>query len=155
MTYYCEHGICPMETQLPTLSDTVHVNKDLHLQQVASVCNIDIEQLRSLNPQYKKDLIPGNSKVYALRLPNNMATTFIEREDSIYAFDAKKYITKRRTVAVNDGTQNTKGAKYHKIKQGDTLGSIAARYGVSVRQIRNLNGIKGNNIRAGKTIRVR
>ena len=155
MTYYCEHGICPMETQLPTLSDTVHVNKDLHLQQVASVCNIDIEQLRSLNPQYKKDLIPGNSKVYALRLPNNMATTFIEREDSIYAFDAKKYITKRRTVAVNDGSKNTKGAKYHKIKQGDTLGGIAARYGVSVRQIRNLNGIKGNNIRAGKTIRVR
>jgi membrane-bound lytic murein transglycosylase D len=155
MTYYCEHGICPMETQLPTISDTIHVNKDLHLQQVASVCNIDIEQLRSLNPQYKKDLIPGNSKVYALRLPNNMATTFIEREDSIYAFDAKKYITKRRTVAVNDGTKNTKGAKYHKIKQGDTLGGIAARYGVSVRQIRNLNGIKGNNIRAGKTIRVR
>jgi membrane-bound lytic murein transglycosylase D len=144
-----------METQLPTISDTIHVNKDLHLQQVASVCNIDIEQLRSLNPQYKKDLIPGNSKVYALRLPNNMATTFIEREDSIYAFDAKKYLTKRRTVAVNDGSKNTKGAKYHKIKQGDTLGGIAARYGVSVRQIRNLNGIKGNNIRAGKTIRVR
>ena len=155
ITYYCEHGICPMETHLPTIYETIHVIKDLHLQQVGSVCNIDIEQLRSLNPQYKKDLIPGNSKVYALRLPNNMATTFIEREDSIYAFDAKKYITKRRTVAVNDGTKNTKGAKYHKIKQGDTLGGIAARYGVSVRQIRNLNGIKGNNIRAGKPIRVR
>ena len=155
MTYYCEHGICPMETQLPAISDTIHVNKDLHLQQVASVCNIDIEQLRSLNPQYKKDLIPGNSKVYALCLPNNMATTFIEREDSIYAFDAKKYHPKRRTVAVEDGSKNTKGAKYHKIRQGDTLGGIAARYGVSVRQIRNLNGIKGNNIRAGRTIRVR
>ena len=72
MTYYCEHGICPMESQLPAISDTIHINKDLHLQQVASVCNIDIEQLRSLNPQYKKDLIPGNSRVYALRLPNNM-----------------------------------------------------------------------------------
>ena len=155
MTYYCEHGICPMETQLPAFSDTIHVNKDLHLQQVASVCNIDIEQLRSLNPQYKKDLIPGNSKVYALCLPNNMATTFIEREDSIYAYDAKKYHTKRRTVTIDDGTKNTKGAKYHKIQQGETLGSIAARYGVSVKQLRNLNGIKGNNIRAGKNIRIR
>jgi membrane-bound lytic murein transglycosylase D len=155
MTYYCEHGICPMDSQLPTVSDTVHISKDLHLQQVASVCNIDIDQLRSLNPQYKKDLIPGNSKVYALRLPNNMATTFIEREDSIYAYDAQKYITKRRTVKVDDGTSNTKGAKYHKIRNGDTLGGIAARYGVSVKQLRNLNGIRGNNIRAGKTIRVR
>ena len=77
MTYYCEHGICPMESQLPAISDTIHINRDLHFQQVASVCGIDIEQLRSLNPQYKKDIVPGNSKVYALRLPNNMATTFI------------------------------------------------------------------------------
>ena len=155
MTYYCEHGICPMESNLPAFCDTVHINKDLHLQQVANVCNIDIEQLRSLNPQYKKDLIPGNSKVYALCLPNNMATTFIEREDSIYAFDAKKYLNKRRIVTVNDDSKSTKGAKYHKIKNGDTLGGIAARYGVSVKQLRNLNGIRGNNIRAGKTIRIR
>ena len=158
MTYYCEHGICPMESQLPAISDTIHINKDLHLQQVASVCNIDIEQLRSLNPQYKKDLIPGNSRVYALRLPNNMATTFIEREDSIYAFDAKKYLNKRRTVAVSDGSKakgSTKGAQYHKIKSGDTLGGIALRYGTTVKQLRALNGIRGNNIRAGKSIRVR
>ena len=156
MTYYCEHGICPMDSQLPAISDTIHINKDLHLQQVANVCNIDIEQLRSLNPQFKKDLIPGNSKVYALRLPNNTVNTFIEREDSIYKFEAQKYLNKRHTVAVSDGTaKNGKGAQYHKIRNGDTLGGIAARYGVSVKQLRNLNGIKGNNIRAGKTIRVR
>ncbi|MBE6274820.1 MAG: LysM peptidoglycan-binding domain-containing protein [Bacteroides sp.] len=157
MTYYCEHGICPMESQLPATTDTVHINKDLHLQQVASVCNIDIEQLRSLNPQYKKDIIPGNSKVYALRLPNNTANLFIEREDSIYAFDQKKYLNKRRTVAVSDAgsSSNVKGAKYHKIRRGDTLGGIARRYGVTVSQLRRLNGIRGNNITAGKTLRIR
>lgn len=157
MTYYCEHGICPMESQLPAVTDTIHINKDLHLQQVASVCNIDIEQLRSLNPQFKKDIIPGNSKVYALHLPSNTAGLFIEREDSIYAYDAKKYLNKRRTVAVSEAgsSKNVKGAKYHKIRRGDTLGGIARRYGVSVKQIRNLNGIRGNNITAGKTLRIR
>ena len=157
MTYYCEHGICPMESQLPALTDTIHINRDLHLQQVASVCNIDIEQLRSLNPQYKKDIIPGNSKVYALQLPSNTAGLFIEREDSIYAFDAKKYLSKRKTVAVTESgnSTNTKGATYHKIRRGDTLGGIARKYGVKVSQIRNLNGIRGNNITAGKTIRIR
>ena len=158
MTYYCEHGICPMESHLPLVSDTVHIHKDLHLQQVAQVCNINIEQLRSLNPQYKKDIVPGNSKVYALRLPNNMATTFIEKQDSIYAYEANKYLNKRKTVKVNEGTgssKNAKGAQYHKIRTGDTLGGIALKYGVSVKQLRNLNGIKGNNIRAGKTLRVR
>lgn len=156
MTYYCEHGICPMESELPAVSDTIHINRDLHFQQVASVCNIDIEQLRSLNPQYKKDIVPGNSRVYALRLPNNTVGTFIERQDSIYAYDTKKLLPKRSTVAVSDGTsKNSKGAQYHKIRNGETLGGIARRYGVSVTQIRKLNGIKGNNIRAGRSIRVR
>ena len=141
---------------MPAISDTIHINRDLHFQQVANVCNIDIEQLRSLNPQFKKDIVPGNSRVYALRLPNNTVNTFIERQDSIYAYDIKKLLPKRRTVAVNDGTStNGKGAKYHKIKSGETLGGIARRYGVSVAQIRRLNGIKGNNIRAGRSIRVR
>lgn len=156
MTYYCEHGICPMESELPAVSDTIHINRDLHFQQVASVCNIDIEQLRSLNPQYKKDIVPGNSRIYALRLPNNTVGTFIERQDSIYAYDTKKLLPKRSTVAVSDGTsKNSKGAQYHKIRNGETLGGIARRYGVSVAQIRKLNGIKGNNIRAGRSIRVR
>ena len=157
MTYYCEHGICPMDSQLPAISDTIHINKDLHLQQVASVCNIDIEQLRSLNPQFKKDIIPGNSKAYALQLPNNTANIFIEREDSIYAYETKKYLNKRRTVAVSEAStpKNAKGAKYHKIRKGDTLGGIARKYGVSVRQLRDLNGIRGNNITAGKNLRIR
>lgn len=157
MTYYCEHGICPMESQLPAISDTIHINRDLHFQQVASVCGIDIEQLRSLNPQYKKDIVPGNSRVYALRLPNNTVNTFIERQDSIYAYDAKKYLPKRRTVAVSDGSssKNVKGAKYYTIRKGDTLGGIASRHGVSVNQIRRLNNIKGSKIWPGKKIRIR
>ena len=158
MHYYCEHGICPMETQLPPTSDTIHIHKDLNLNQVAGVCNIDIEHLRSLNPQYKKDIIPGNSKPYVLRLPNNTVNKFIDMQDSIYAYKTNVYLTKRKTVAVKEDNVRkgkTKNATYHKIRRGDTLGGIAARYGTTVKQLRKLNNIKGNNITAGKTIRVR
>ena len=158
MHYYCEHGICPLETQLPATSDTIHIHKDLNLNQVAGVCNIDIEQLRSLNPQYKKDILPGNSKPYVLRLPNNTANQFIELQDSIYAYKANQYLGKRKTVAVKEtvtGKGNSKNATYHKIRRGDTLGGIAARYRTTVSQLRKLNNIKGNNITAGKTIRIR
>lgn len=161
MTYYCEHGISPMETQLPAATDTIHISKDLHLQQVADVCNISIEQLRSLNPQYKKDIVPGNSELSVLRLPNNLTSTFIDRQDSIFAHKPNEYLTKRRTVAIKESgsgrSQNIsqEGAVYHKIKQGDTLGGIAAKYHVTVNQLRSLNGLSGNNIRAGKTLRVK
>lgn len=113
---------------------------------------MNIEQLRALNPELKKDIIPGNQKTYALKLPNNMVSCFLEHEDSIYNYKPNVYNTRRATVEV---TTPKTAEVYHKIKNGDTLGGIAAKYGVSVNQLRRLNGIKGNNIRAGKTIRVR
>ena len=157
MNYYCEHGICPLESELPIHTDTIQISKYLNLNQVAAVCNISIEQLRSLNPQYKKDIIPGSNKPYALRLPENQIGTFIELQDSVFAYKADQYIGKRKTVAIKDGngTSNSKGATYHRIRNGDTLGGIALRYNTTVSKLRQLNGIKGNNIRAGKTLRVR
>lgn len=158
MNYYCEHGICPMESELPALTDTVQIHQDLHLQQVADVCQIDIDQLRSLNPQYKKDIVPGASKISALRLPDHLVTGFIAQQDSVFAYQPEKYLKKRKTAAIKSAsgtTRNAKGATYHKIRQGDTLGGIAIKYGTTVKKLRALNGIKGNNIRAGKTLRVR
>ena len=158
MNYYCEHGICPMDTQLPATTDTIHIHKNLNLKQVAEVCDINIDQLRSLNPQYKKDIVPGLSKPYVLRLPNNTVNRFIELEDSIYAYKRKELLNKRQTVAVKDITKSpayAKNATYHKIRRGDTLGGIAMKYGVSVKQLRRLNNIRGTNITAGKTLRIR
>lgn len=159
MTYYCEHNISPMEMRMPEGTDTIQVSKNLHLQQVADVCKINIDQLRALNPEFKKDIIPGNEEPYALRLPNNMISCFIEHEDSIYNYKPELYQKRRATVAVatpqNTSATSSRKAVYHKIKNGDTLGGIAAKYGVSVKQIRQLNGLKGNNIRAGKSLRIR
>lgn len=152
MTYYCEHNISPMKMQMPEGTDTIHINRNLNLNQIAEVCKMNIEQLRALNPELKKDIIPGNQKTYALKLPNNMVSCFLEHEDSIYNYKPNVYNTRRATVEV---TTPKTAEVYHRIKNGDTLGGIAAKYGVSVNQLRRLNGIKGNNIRAGKTIRVR
>ena len=56
MNYYCDHNLCPLETNLPLATDTIHVNKMLHLQQVSEVLQVGLEQLRALNPQYKRDI---------------------------------------------------------------------------------------------------
>lgn len=156
MTYYCEHNISPMEMRMPEGTDTIQVSKNLHLQQVADVCKINIDQLRALNPEFKKDIIPGNEEPYALRLPNNMISCFIEHEDSIYNYKPEVYQKRRATVAIATPKSSSSGkAVYHKIRSGETLGGIAAKYGVSVSQLRRLNGIKGSNIRAGKSLRIR
>lgn len=155
MTYYCEHNIKPMEMRMPESTDTIHVNRPLHLQQVSAVCNISMDQLRALNPEYKKDVIPGNEEPYALRLPANMVSTFIDKEDSIFNYKSDVYLNRRTFVSVSGAPKSSTQAKYHKVRSGDTLGGIAAKYHTSVSKIRQLNGIKGNNIRVGRSIRVK
>ena len=102
MTYYCEHGICPMSTKLPLQTDTVVVNRDVHLEQIAKVLDLDIEMLRSLNPQYRRDIVPGATKKYAIRLPMADTGRFIDMQDSIFSYRASELLTKRAVVDVND-----------------------------------------------------
>ena len=153
MTYYCEHNISPMDMTMPEGTDTIHISRSLNLNQIADVCKINIDKLRALNPEFKKDIIPGNEKPYALRLPSNMVSYFIDHEDSIYNYKPEVYQKRRSTVDVKDIPASK--AVYHRIRNGETLGGIAQRYGVSVNQLRRLNGIRGSNIRAGKSIRIR
>lgn len=156
MTYYCEHNISPLEMRMPEGTDTIHISRPLHFLQISNICKINIDELRALNPEFKKDIIPGNEETYALRLPNNMISCFLEHEDSIYNYKPEVYQTRRKTVSVpQQATGNSGKAVYHKIRNGETLGGIAARYGVSVSQLKKLNGIKGSNIRAGKNIRIK
>ena len=157
MTYYCEHNISPLEMRMPEGTDTIHISRPLNLQQIAAVCNSNIDELRALNPEFKKDIIPGNEKPYALRLSNKMMSCFLENEDSIYNYKPEVYQTRRSKVEVADVKSSAKSGKavYHRIRNGETLGGIAAKYGVSVSQLRRLNGIKGSNIRAGRSLRIR
>ena len=153
MTYYCEHNIAPMEMRMPEGSDTIHISRNLNLNQIAEVCKINIDELRALNPQFRKDIIPGNEKDYVLRLPNDMLGRFLEHEDSIYNHKISIYNSRRSVAAIKELPASK--AKYHRIRNGETLGSISRRYGVSINQLKRLNGIKGSNIQAGKSIRIR
>lgn len=157
MTYYCDHNICPMQTDLSMTTDTIHVNRQLHFKQIAEVCDIPMDEIRDLNPQYRRDIIPGNSQECILRLPNEHLYTLISNMDSVYNHKKDQLFTHRATVNLKETTsaKQASAVVYHKIRSGDTLSTIARRYGTTVSRIKKLNGLKNNNIRAGKTIRVK
>ena len=182
MTYYCDHNICPMRTTLPAKTDTVTVTRDVHLKQIADVCGVSLDELRALNPQYRRDIVNGNSKPSAIRLPISVVNSFISNEDSIYNYQADQLFTRRSLVEVDESVQprssysrksyssssstgrSKKGKRNRKkstrsksvtIKNGDTLSEIAARHHTTVKKLRKLNGISGSNIRAGKKIKVK
>ena len=90
-----------MPTRLPLQTDTVVVDRDIHLEQIAGVLSLDIEMLRSLNPQYRRDIVPGSNKPYAIRLPMGDTGRFIDMQDSICRYRASELLTKRTIVEVN------------------------------------------------------
>jgi len=118
MTYYCEHNICPMTTKLPLQTDTIVVDRDVHLEQIADVLDLDIEMLRSLNPQYRRDIVPGSSKKYAIRLPMADTGRFIDMQDSIYNYRTTELLTKRAVVEVNDDQPTFRSKK--SVRRGRT-----------------------------------
>lgn len=157
MTYYEDHGIIPMEPELPIATDTIHVNRNLHFAQIAEVCGVDIEEIRALNPQFLKDIVPGENETYVLRLTNNTTSKFVENEDSIYRHNADKYFPAVNIEKMLKEAKENNGAGNlirHKIKNGETLGGIAIKYGVSVKQIMKWNNLKNSNIRAGKYLKI-
>ena len=104
MTYYSLHNICPMTTKLPAKSDTVMVSRKLHLEQVAAVMDISIDLLRSLNPMYRRDIVPGNTELSPLRLPQAETIRFIDLQDSIYSYRASELLSNRAEVEVKEVT---------------------------------------------------
>lgn len=160
MTYHKEHGISPAVARRPIVTDSVHISKRVYFQQISDVLHIPVEEIRILNPQYRKDYIPGDIRPYPLVLPSYQIYSYIMSEDSIVAHDAEKYRRRKvvepssgNTVTREDGDYIiTETTKYHKVKRGETFSSIARKYGVTVASIKKVNKIK--TLKRGRTIRI-
>ena len=113
MTYYSLHNICPMTTRLPAKSDTVMVSRNVHLEQVAAVVGLNIDLLRSLNPMYRRDVVPGATEPSPLRLPLADVGRFLDLEDSVYTYRANELLSRRAEVEVRDDVPTY----YHKSKR--------------------------------------
>ncbi len=102
MNYYCDHNICPMVADIPAKTDTVMVNRDIHFNQIASVLNMEVSQLKELNPQYRRNIINGSNKPSSLRLPSTLVNKFIDNEQAIYDYNTDALLNKRAEVEVNE-----------------------------------------------------
>ena len=159
MNYGQEHGICKAPLEKTMLTDTIATTRRLHLQQVSENLDIPMDELRRLNPQYSRDILPGGS-VYTLCLPSEKVGLYIEQEDSILTYKADSLINNRRAeidlakVTGINGGYRVNGVTYYTIKRGDTLGGIAKKFHCTVKQLKQWNGLKNDNIREGKKLKI-
>ncbi len=158
VNYYQEHNIMPLALNIPVATDTIMINKDIHLSQISAVMGIPLGELKALNPQYRTGLVPGSSKPLALTLPMSHLGDFIDLNDTIRNYKPDVYLSKNTQIA--DPTRSSgvpadlkgKSKLYYTVQDNDNLGYISEWYRVSLSDLRYWNNIYKNTIRVGQKL---
>ena len=163
LTYYAEHNIIPQEAKIHySQLDTMCLKKGVHMETIGKILSIDEEEVKRLNPIYKKDFIPKTIPGQCITLPLTLTGQLVSLEDSLYAmeFDMYEKVKKNNPDSNNPTNQTTNNNKpasyeYHKVRSGETLGTIASRYGTSVAEIQRINGLRSTKIYVGQRLKVK
>ncbi len=163
MHFNKEHQLYPVAPSFETITDTVQVKTYVNFEQLAANLNVSIEELKQLNPQYRRNIIPARpEKPYVLKLPLEAISPFIDKEQQIYAYNRDRYfpnnqiITPKTTTTATRNIASIEGMKQitYTVKSGDNLGAIASKYRVSVSNLRSWNNIRKNLIRTGQRLAI-
>ncbi|MBR6333027.1 MAG: LysM peptidoglycan-binding domain-containing protein [Bacteroidales bacterium] len=163
MTYHNLYGIQPANITLPLNVDSVMVNKETHFDQITALLNISREEIVSLNPQYKKFIIPAfNGQLFPLRLQPHDLIRFIALQDTIQKYHYDEYFNPTKNLTIPSTSANANGEvvqvtpnKYHTVRKGETLSKIASKYGTTVNKIKSLNHLRSTSLRVGQKLLVR
>ncbi len=167
-TYAKEYGLQADPVAIPVYVDTFHVHRNFHMAQISEVLGIPIDDVRDLNPQYHKDIIPGASEDVVLRLPFDYTAAFLDLQDSIARYKADVLFAEKvadgRSASPSSTRSSARPARgsssssgtwvYYTVKSGDNLGKIARKYHTTVKQLKNWNNMKSDFLSIGKRLKV-
>lgn len=162
MNYYPEHHLYKIPVDIPLFTDTIVIREPLHLKQVSEVLQVPVRQIRDMNPQYRQDIIPATkTSPYALRIPVEKTSAFIDLQDTIFAYNDSVYFNQEKMIVTPQHYTASYQAdlpadKYDKlfyvVQSGDNVGYIADWYDVRASDLRYWNNIRRNLIRSGQRL---
>jgi len=161
MNYHKEHNLYPRMPEFDIITDTVMVNNYLHFDQLEATLNIDKEKLRSLNPMYRRDVIPAKTnKPYPLILPEMKIMEFIDKDTLVFAYKRENYFpdntlispASRSTSYYTPVDIDGKVKVLYTVQSGDNVGFISEWFNVRASDLRYWNNIHRDLIRAGQKL---
>lgn len=117
------------------------VQRGDYLAKISKKYNITIAAIKRVNPNLKGDVVRVGQTI---QLPGKVNVG--EQTKPVVAPAAPKVVKEYKPY--------TGATKDYKIQNGDSLGLIAKKNGISVRQLKELNGLQSDVIRVGKTLKV-
>ena len=156
MNYAADHNL----TAVPPVinfheADTVMVDHQVSLRDISDVIDVPYDLLTYLNPVYKRGIIPESDEPQALRLPTNKINTYLASLDKIFVpGNMPTYTANAADVTpLNDYVTRTV-KKYHIVKNGEHLYSIADKYNCSITDLKRWNKFRGTKVYKGQRLLV-
>jgi membrane-bound lytic murein transglycosylase D len=130
------YGFTLGEPDRPVPSETVTVEKPVHLRSVADAMGVPVSEIAALNPELRRDATPPTR--YTLKVPTGSSDTLLAKLDSL-----AKYVPPKPEYVL------------HRVRRGETLSGIALRYRTSVQRIAETNRMSENTLlRTGQRLRI-
>ncbi len=149
MNFHQNHNIQAADTLNGTSFDTVWVKRNVSLQELSNQLDISVDLLKALNPQYKKNYIPGKRKAYSLKIPKEHILKYIELERSIYSEPERNEITYKQNAS-----EKATVKMFYTVRRGDGLSFIAQWYDVNLSDLKKWNNLNTNIIYPGQKLNV-
>jgi membrane-bound lytic murein transglycosylase D len=137
-----KYGFTDIEYMPPLAFAEVQFNTSIDIRKLASAMSLDYDDLRDLNPSYKRGVAFSKSGKLTLRVPVGTEAAAVAAADAAAAGNLKVY------VADEDYS-------YYRVRRGDSIATIAKKFNTSQTQIRSLNHLsRGSRLVAGRRLRV-
>lgn len=131
-----DYGMDQVSVESPLEFETVVVDKQVSLKNVAKFINVDDQVLEDLNPELRYHILPGDN--YQLKVPQGTGESLLAQLDQIPVSNPPQpaYV-------------------YHRVRHGETLSVIARHYRTSVGRIMHANNLRRSNfIVAGQRLKI-
>ena len=120
-----------------------------YLAKISKKFNVTIASIKRLNPSIKKDVVRVGQK---LKLPGKIDVGVQTAPVAATASAATATVAKKSSKKAY--APYTGATKEYVVKNGDTLGSIAYGNGITIRQLKELNGLSSDSLKIGQKLKI-
>ncbi|WP_373514021.1 LysM peptidoglycan-binding domain-containing protein [Persicitalea sp.] len=154
MHYGEDHGIAPNIIQFPTITDTIQVNGYLNLTTFAALSGVTMEEIQRLNPSIISDVLPEYTRGFALKLPAQKFAFMQPNRLSILDSASQRGLPGVMLASIDeDGEYATKRLR-HTVRSGESLTTVARRYGVSISEVKSWNRLRSTRLLRGQRLTI-
>lgn len=149
------HNLYPAYPNFSFMTDTLHISKPIAFKDIERLCGVNSEELKILNPIFKKGFIPAYSETYMVKVPATRRDLVARNRDSLYRLFPQVSADQEFVLNTDPMAKSRTIYKTHVVRKGETLSKVANKYDVEIRDIKKWNNLSRNTLKKGQRLKIK